>query len=569
MPLDERLRRELRAIDDGGETEMSTAPCELCAAACDAVGRGRRGIVVGLVTVLVAGSVALMQRSDQDVADETARVVSTQLVRADVARARPAVADDVVRELVADNRVFAFDLYERLGREEDGNLFFSPHSISTALAMTYPGARGKTAEEMAKTLHFTLAGDELHAAFNRLTLDLSDREGVPAGLGAAGEPLKLEIANALWGQTGYPFREEFLRTLASHYDAAVNLSLGGGRFTDWMGCIALNPSRAAGIASLRSIGVAAVGATGNDGYTTAIAAPACLTNIAVPSTTKSDQVSVFSNRLNTPIGAPGEGIVSSFPGGLYAARSGTSMAAAHIAGTVAILKQAVPSATVQQLFFAISTTGLYIQDPPSGGSVGRVQVAAARNRLLAGVDLPGTPGRPVAVVNGASVTISWTQGPGATPLSYDIEAGTYPGATNIGSFNVGSATSVTAAPGAGVYYIRIRARNNSGLSDPSAETSFSIGGADSPPGTPGALTATVVGRVGHVVVESADVGRPAHALPAAGRIVAGRLLAGVDQRGQRHQLHRDAAGRHLLRARAGGECGRHQHLRQRNRIRPR
>ena len=275
--------------------------------------------------------------------------------------------------------------------------------------------------------------------------------------------------------------------------AAVNLSLGGGRFTDWMGCIALNPSRAAGIASLRSIGVASVGATGNDGYTTAIAAPACLTNIAVPSTTKTDQVSVFSNRLNTPIGAPGEGIVSSFPGGLYAARSGTSMAAAHIAGTVAILKQAVPSATVQQLFFAISTTGLYIQDPPSGGSVGRVQVAAARNRLVAGVDLPGTPGRPVAVVNGASVTISWTQGPGATPLSYDIEAGTHPGATNIGSFNVGSATSVTAAPGAGVYYVRIRARNNSGLSDPSAETSFSIGGANSPPGTPGALTATVVG----------------------------------------------------------------------------
>jgi serpin B len=181
----------------------------------------RRGIIVGLVTVLVAGSVALMPRSDQDVADETARAVSTQLVRADVARARPAVADDVVRELVRDNRAFAFELYERLGGEEDGNLFFSPHSISTALAMTYPGARGKTAEEMAKTLHFTLAGDALHAAFNRLTLDLSDREGAPVG--AAGEPLELEIANALWGQTGYPFREEFLRTLASHYDAGMNL----------------------------------------------------------------------------------------------------------------------------------------------------------------------------------------------------------------------------------------------------------------------------------------------------------------------------------------------------------
>jgi subtilisin family serine protease len=275
--------------------------------------------------------------------------------------------------------------------------------------------------------------------------------------------------------------------------AAVNLSLGGGRFTDYMGCVVLNPSRAAGVANLRSIGIASVAATGNDGYTAAIAAPACLTNIAVPSTTKADQISAFSNRGATPIAAPGEGIVSSLPGGLYAARSGTSMAAAHVSGAIAVLKQAVPSATMQQLFVAISTTGFFIQDPPSGGSAGRLQVADARARLLQGVDLPGTPGRPVAVVNGASVTVSWTQGPGAVPINYVIEAGTYPGATNIGSFSVGTVTSVTAAPGAGVYYIRVRAANNSGMSDPSAETFFSIGGAGSPPGTPGGLTATVNG----------------------------------------------------------------------------
>jgi subtilisin family serine protease len=275
--------------------------------------------------------------------------------------------------------------------------------------------------------------------------------------------------------------------------AAVNMSLGGGRYTDYMGCVALNPSRAAGVANLRSVGVASVGATGNDGYTTAVAAPGCLTNIAVPSTTKADRISSFSNRLNTPILAPGEGIVSSLPGGLYAARSGTSMAAAHVSGAIAILKQALPSATMQQLFVAMSTTGVTIPDPLIGGAGFRLQVAAARTRLLQGVDVPGTPGQPVAVVNGGSVTVSWTEGPGALPTNYIIEAGTYPGGTNIGSFSVGTVTSVTAAPGAGVYYIRIRAANNSGMSDPSAETSFSIGGASSPPGTPGALTATVTG----------------------------------------------------------------------------
>ena len=61
-----------------------------------------------------------------------------------------------VAAVVKGNDAFAFDLYAKL-REKDGNLFFSPESISTALAMTYAGARGETAEEMAKTLHYVEA----------------------------------------------------------------------------------------------------------------------------------------------------------------------------------------------------------------------------------------------------------------------------------------------------------------------------------------------------------------------------------------------------------------------------
>src|SRR4051812_15674619 len=65
--------------------------------------------------------------------------------------------------LVDDNTHFAFDLFGKL-RAQEGNLFLSPYSISSALAMTYAGARGETAAEMAKALHLHLSNDRLHAA---------------------------------------------------------------------------------------------------------------------------------------------------------------------------------------------------------------------------------------------------------------------------------------------------------------------------------------------------------------------------------------------------------------------
>jgi serine protease inhibitor len=69
--------------------------------------------------------------------------------------------------LIEGNSAFAFELYRAL-RESNGNLFYSPHSISLALAMTYAGARGETAEQMADTLHFLLEQERLHPAFNWL-----------------------------------------------------------------------------------------------------------------------------------------------------------------------------------------------------------------------------------------------------------------------------------------------------------------------------------------------------------------------------------------------------------------
>ena len=127
---------------------------------------------------------------------------------------RPAAAPTQHSELVSGNTDFALRLYQRLSREE-GNLFFAPYSISTALAMTYAGARGETEGQMARTLGFSLPQAELHPAFNALSQEL--------GRGEETEGFRLHLANALWGQTGYSFRQEFLDLLARSYGAGMEL----------------------------------------------------------------------------------------------------------------------------------------------------------------------------------------------------------------------------------------------------------------------------------------------------------------------------------------------------------
>jgi len=145
-----------------------------------------------------------------------------QVVRADAARVtRPDVPAQELAELVRGNNGFAVDLYRALREQESGNFFYSPFSISIALAMTWAGARGETEREMADVLHFTLPQDRLHPAFNALDLELAQR-----GQGARGKDSKgfrLHIVNALWSQKGYQFLPEFLDTLARNYGAGLRL----------------------------------------------------------------------------------------------------------------------------------------------------------------------------------------------------------------------------------------------------------------------------------------------------------------------------------------------------------
>ena len=117
--------------------------------------------------------------------------------------------------LVAGNSEFAFDLYRILG-DTDGNLFFSPYSISAALAMTYAGARNDTGRQMAETLGFTLPQSSLHPAFNALDLSLTAR-----AVQDDDEGFRLNIANSVWGQQDYGFLSGYLDTLAVNYGAQV------------------------------------------------------------------------------------------------------------------------------------------------------------------------------------------------------------------------------------------------------------------------------------------------------------------------------------------------------------
>jgi serpin B len=130
----------------------------------------------------------------------------------------PSVSSAKVQELAASNREFAFALYAEISDGTD-NLFVSPHSISVALAMAYAGAESSSETEIANALHFDLPEPQLHPAFNQLDLDLADRSELPAN--QSGDGFTLNIVNAMFGQTGYPFLDPFLDTLAVNYGAGM------------------------------------------------------------------------------------------------------------------------------------------------------------------------------------------------------------------------------------------------------------------------------------------------------------------------------------------------------------
>jgi len=130
----------------------------------------------------------------------------------------PEANADTQSVLVEGNNAFALKLYQALTGQGE-NIFFSPYSISEALAMTYAGAEGDTEKAMSDALEFTLGQDNLHPAFNWLDLELEKR-GQKAK-GQDGEGFRLRIANSIWGQKDFKFLSPFLDTLAINYGAGL------------------------------------------------------------------------------------------------------------------------------------------------------------------------------------------------------------------------------------------------------------------------------------------------------------------------------------------------------------
>ncbi len=171
--------------------------------------------------------------------------------------------------------------------------------------------------------------------------------------------------------------------------AAVNMSLGGGKFVSHEACDLANGATKTAIDQLRAAGIATIVASGNDGFTKFIASPACISSaIAVGATTKDDAIASFSNHASmVKLLAPGQSITTSydFVGG-YSSVNGTSFAAPMVAGAWAVMRQAKTTATVDQILNALRDTGVPIVGRAGVSAIPRIQLDAAIADLACGYD---------------------------------------------------------------------------------------------------------------------------------------------------------------------------------------
>ncbi len=111
-----------------------------------------------------------------------------------------------IQKVINANNQFAFEIYSELNKAEDNNIFYSPYSISAALAMTYEGAKGQTANEMKSVFHFpenNILRPNFAAIYNKIN--------------KKNKPYKLNTGNALWAQYDYPFLDEYMSLIEKFY----------------------------------------------------------------------------------------------------------------------------------------------------------------------------------------------------------------------------------------------------------------------------------------------------------------------------------------------------------------
>ena len=153
------------------------------------------GIALLMVTIVTATAVLFLFPYQPDQPPKTDDSGSTQ---------------QGIQKVVSANNQFAFDLYSELDKSEQGNVFYSPYSISAALAMTYEGAKGQTADEMKSVFHFpesNILRPNFAAIYNKIN--------------KGNNAYELRTGNALWAQYDYQFLEDYTSRVEKYYGGKV------------------------------------------------------------------------------------------------------------------------------------------------------------------------------------------------------------------------------------------------------------------------------------------------------------------------------------------------------------
>ena len=175
-------------------------------------------IVIVIVSILVVLNLAIfnnLPEKDEEIAplEKRESAAKNQSIEHELPAKKDNKAITVNFSDISDsNNQFAFDLYSKLS-EEEGNIFFSPWSITAALAMTYEGARGETANEIARTLHFPEDYGLLRLSYVELNSKINSKDS----------KYNLSTANAFWVQKDFGILDEYVNVLQKYYDASANL----------------------------------------------------------------------------------------------------------------------------------------------------------------------------------------------------------------------------------------------------------------------------------------------------------------------------------------------------------
>jgi subtilisin family serine protease len=181
---------------------------------------------------------------------------------------------------------------------------------------------------------------------------------------------------------------EYVESLTATYSiASVNISIGGGEYTGY--CDA-EPHKMA-IDDLLASGVATVIASGNDGFNNAVNSPACISTAITVGATQdnNDTIKGWSNSATmVDLLAPGAWIYAAVPGGGYASKAGTSMAAPHVAGAIALLKAHDNTFSVSTMASLLATNAVSVLDAGNGLTFPRIDLASVATVLAGPTELP-------------------------------------------------------------------------------------------------------------------------------------------------------------------------------------